>query len=131
MPRELIVPALIMSLAFVCYTTGVWAERMARDLRSWHVVAFWLGIAADSTATHMMLRMLIANGGVSDWVHTLTGASALGLMAIHAVWATWTLLRGSEPARRGFHRYSIAVWAIWLVPYFGGMVAGIARDQGS
>jgi len=130
MPRELIVPAIVMSLAFVFYTAGVWAERAARDLRSWHVALFWVGIACDTTATEMMFRLLREQGGVRDWSHTLTGAAALGLMAAHAVWATWTLLRGSESARRGFHRFSVAVWALWLVPYLGGMVAGIARGAG-
>ncbi|MDZ4169274.1 MAG: HsmA family protein [Coriobacteriia bacterium] len=130
MPRELIVPAIIMSLAFVFYTTGVWAERAARDLKTWHVVMFWLGIVCDSVATEMMFRMLVANGGVSDWSHTLTGAAALGLMAVHAIWATWTRWRGSESARRGFHRYSVAVWAVWLIPYLGGMIAGIMRGSG-
>jgi len=24
-----------------------------------------------------------------------------------------------------FHRYSLVVWLIWLVPYFGGMIAGM------
>jgi uncharacterized repeat protein (TIGR03987 family) len=127
MPRELIIPAIVMSLAFVFYTTGVWAERAARDLKPWHVAAFWAGIICDTTATEMMFRMLLAQGGVNDWVHTLTGAAALGLMAIHALWATWTLLRGSAAARRDFHRYSIVVWAIWLLPYLGGMVVGIMR----
>ncbi len=40
MPRELILPATVMSLAFVFYTTGVWSERIQRDLRGWHVVLF-------------------------------------------------------------------------------------------
>ncbi len=131
MPQELIVPAVIMSLAFVFYTTGVWAERAVRELTAWHVAAFWLGIVCDSVATHMMLQMLLARGGVRDWTHTLTGGAALGLMLIHAVWATWTLLRGDEAARRGFHRYSVAVWAVWLVPYLGGMIAGIERGTGA
>lgn len=131
MPRELIVPAIIMSLALVFYTTGVWAERVARDLKRWHVVMFWLGIACDTLATEMMFRILLAGGGVNDWSHTLTGAAALGLMAVHAIWATWTLWRGSEAARRGFHHYSVTVWAVWLIPYLGGMIAGIMRGSGS
>lgn len=131
MPRELILPATIMTLAFVFYTTGVWAERAVRDLRAWHVAAFWLGIACDTLATEMMFRMLLDRGGVSDWPHTLTGGAALALMAGHAIWATWTLLRGSEVARRGFHRYSVVVWAVWLVPYLGGMAAGIVRGAGA
>jgi uncharacterized repeat protein (TIGR03987 family) len=126
MPRELIIPAIIMTLAFVFYTSGVWAERVQRDLLPWHVAAFWLGLACDGFATKMMELMRIA-GEQSGLVHTVTGFAAFGLMAIHAVWATWVLIRGSNEARAGFHRYSIIVWSIWLIPYLGGMVAGIAR----
>lgn len=127
MPRELILPATIMSLAFVFYTTGVWAERVRKELLWWHVGMFWLGILCDTTATEMMARMLLASGRVNDWAHLLTGGSALLLMLIHAVWATWIMWRGTPDARRGFHRYSVIVWAVWLIPYLGGMIAGIAR----
>jgi uncharacterized repeat protein (TIGR03987 family) len=126
MPRELIVPAIIMTLAFVFYTSGVWAERIQRDLLPWHVIAFWLGLACDGFATKMMEIMRVA-GEQAGLIHTVTGFAAFGLMAIHAVWATWVLMRGSAEARAGFHRYSIVVWSVWLVPYLGGMVAGIAR----
>ena len=126
MPRELILPATIMSLAFVFYTTGVWSERRQRDLRGWHVALFWLGLACDGYATVLMER-LVAIGEHAGVVHTLTGFAAFGLMAIHATWATWVLFRGRPQARTDFHRYSIVVWAVWLVPYFGGMAAGIAR----
>ena len=126
MPRELIVPATIMSLAFVFYTSGVWAERIQRDLLPWHVVAFWLGLACDGIATRMMELMRIA-GENPGLIHGVTGFAAFGLMAIHAVWATWVLMRGSDEARSGFHRYSIVVWSIWLIPYLGGMIAGIMR----
>lgn len=127
MPRELILPATIMSLAFVFYTAGVWAERIRKELLWPHVGLFWLGIACDSWATSIMFAMLRATGEVSSWWHTLTGAAALVLMLVHALWATGVAWRGSSAARRGFHRYSLAVWAVWLIPYFGGMIAGIAR----
>jgi uncharacterized repeat protein (TIGR03987 family) len=126
MPHELIVPATIMSLAFVFYTTGVWSERFQRDLRLWHIALFWLGLACDGYATTLM-RQLTAAGENAGIVHTVTGAAAFGLMALHALWATWVLVRGSREARARFHRFSIVVWTIWLVPYFGGMIAGIAR----
>jgi len=34
------------TLALVFYTTGVWSERRARRLKTWHVVAFFLGASA-------------------------------------------------------------------------------------
>jgi len=126
MPHELIIPATVMSLAFVFYTTGVWLERFQRDLRVWHVALFWIGLACDGTATELMHRLTVAgeNPGI---IHSVTGFAAFWLMAAHAAWATWVLLKGSREARARFHRFSIVVWTIWLVPYFGGMIAGISR----
>jgi len=33
---------------------------------------------------------------------------------------------GSEEARQGFHRYSLVVWLIWLIPYISGMYLGMS-----
>lgn len=126
MPQELIFPSIVMSAAFVFYTAGVWAERAARDLRPSHVVAFLLGWGFDAWGTWLMEQMRLA-GRESGLVHGVTGASAFALMGLHALWAAWVLWRGSDNARGGFHRYSVAVWALWLVPYLGGMIAGIMR----
>jgi uncharacterized repeat protein (TIGR03987 family) len=62
-----------------------------------------------------------------DWssLHTITGQIALWLMFAHAVWATRVVRRGTEEAKRRFHRFSLMVWTIWLVPYFGGMILGM------
>jgi uncharacterized repeat protein (TIGR03987 family) len=59
--------------------------------------------------------------------HTLTGQIAIWLMLIHAVWATWVVKWGNEKAIKEFHRYSIIVWLIWLIPYFGGVYLGMRR----
>ncbi len=126
MPRQLIVPAIIMSLAFVFYTTGVWSERVQRDLRGWHIALFWLGLACDGYATTLMSG-LVAAGEDPGIIHSVTGFSAFWLMAAHAAWATLVLFRGTPEAKARFHRFSLAVWSVWLIPYFGGMIAGMAR----
>lgn len=118
-----------MSLAFVFYTAGVWAERRARDLKVWHVLAFWIGWGCDAWGTWLMEQLRIA-GETPTFIHSLTGTSAFALMGIHAIWAAVVLWRGRAEARREFHRYSVAVWALWLVPYLGGMIAGIMRGAG-
>ncbi|MBU4555484.1 MAG: TIGR03987 family protein, partial [Actinobacteria bacterium] len=61
---------------------------------------------------------------------TLTGFSAFALMALHAGWATWVVRRGAPEQRANFHRYSVAVWTLWLVPYLGGMIAGMMAGAG-
>jgi uncharacterized repeat protein (TIGR03987 family) len=59
--------------------------------------------------------------------HTLTGQIALWLMFAHALWATQVARKGSRELRTKFHRYSIVVWLVWLIPYFGGMYIGMTR----
>ena len=60
-------------------------------------------------------------------LHSLTGQIALWLMLIHTIWATSVVRKGSETSRKKFHRYSLTVWLIWLIPYFGGMIMGMTH----
>ncbi len=55
-----------------------------------------------------------------------TGTAAIVLMAIHLIWAIIVLVRGRENEKRAFHRFSIVVWAIWLIPYVAGAVSAMA-----
>lgn len=58
-------------------------------------------------------------------IMAVTGALALLLMAIHFAWALYVMIKGSDRARAVFHKFSLVVWGIWLVPYFTGMVGGM------
>lgn len=113
----------LINLALIFYSVGVWAERMARYLKPWHVAMFWTGLFFDVAGTWAM--ELIRPG--FDWMssHTITGQIALWLMFAHAIWATVTIRRADEAALAKFHRYSLVVWVIWLVPYLGGAVLGM------
>jgi uncharacterized repeat protein (TIGR03987 family) len=117
--------ATLITLALFFYSLGVWSERLARYLKPWHVAAFWTGLAFDVSGTWAMHRMATGPFDLLE-PHTLTGQIALWLMLAHAIWATWAARRGSEEARTGFHRYSLFVWLVWLVPYFGGMYLGMS-----
>jgi uncharacterized repeat protein (TIGR03987 family) len=123
MSTTLLIANVFITLALVFYTVGVWAERIVRLLKPWHVVMFWLGLACDAVGTYAMERL---EPGI-DWlsVHTITGQLAIWLMFGHAIWATWTIRRGTPEAQRRFYKYSIFVWLFWLVPYIGGAVFGI------
>jgi uncharacterized repeat protein (TIGR03987 family) len=121
-----IASAVLITLALIFYSIGVWAERIARYLEPWHVVAFWVGFAFDVSGTWAM-HMLAQGPFDLLETHTLTGQIALWLMLGHAIWATWVIRRGSEAARAGFHRFSLLVWLFWLVPYFGGMYLGMSQ----
>jgi uncharacterized repeat protein (TIGR03987 family) len=117
------IATVLITLALVFYTIAVWAERLARYLKPWHLVFFWLGLACDTAGTYAM-ELISGRIQWTSW-HTITGMLAILLMAIHTVWATVVVFRNDEHARQVFHRYSLAVWLFWLVPYLGGMVAGM------
>lgn len=117
MPPGSLFPVILITLALVFYSIGVWAERIAGRLEAWHTVFFWLGLACDSVGTGMMFDMA---GGMTFDLHAVTGLLAIILMIIHAVWATIVLLRKDERAILSFHRFSVFVWGVWLIPYFSG-----------
>ncbi len=110
--------SLIITLALVFYTIGVWSERISGRLKPWHLVFFWLGLACDTLGTGMMFEFA---GGLTFDVHGLTGLLAIVLMFIHAIWATIVLVRKDEHWIQNFHKFSVLVWLIWLVPYFSPM----------
>lgn len=121
----MIISTTLITLALLFYSLGVWSERIARYLKPWHVVAFWTGFIFDVSGTWAMSKLATDQFNLFE-IHTLTGQIALWLMLAHAIWATNVVRKGSEIARTGFHRYSLIVWLIWLIPYFGGMFMGMA-----
>jgi uncharacterized repeat protein (TIGR03987 family) len=121
----MILSATLITLALVFYSIGVWAERMVHYLKAWHVAAFWTGFIFDVSGTLAMTKLADGPFNLME-LHTLTGQIALWLMLAHAVWATYVVRKGSERTRMGFHKYSFIVWLIWLIPYFGGMIMGMA-----
>jgi len=120
----LILSTILISLALLFYSLGVWAERMTRYLKLWHTAAFWTGFIFDVSGTWAMTHLTEGPFNLFE-MHTLTGQIALWLMLLHAIWATFVVWKGSEKARAGFHHYSLIVWLIWLVPYLGGMFMGM------
>jgi len=114
-----------ITLALVFYTIGVWGEKMQGVLKKWHLLVFYLGLVFDTTGTTIMSR--IASGGFKLNFHGITGLLAIILMLFHALWATVVLVRNNEKAKANFHRLSIIVWIIWLIPFISGAVFGVAR----
>lgn len=115
--NAMVVSTILISLALVFYSIGVWSERLAGRLEAWHLIFFWGGLIFDTTGTGLMMEMA---GGITFDIHGVTGVLAILLMVVHAVWATAVLIRKDERAIANFHKFSVVVWAIWLVPYFSG-----------
>lgn len=115
--------SVIISAALVFYSVGVWSERISGRLKAWHLVFFVLGLICDTWGTGMMLEYA---GGLTFDVHGISGLIAIVLMFIHAVWALVVLVRKDEAAIVNFHKFSVAVWFIWLIPYFSPMFVAMA-----
>ena len=126
MSTLLAISTILITLALVFYSIGVWSERFSKYLRGWHVGAFWTGLTFDVSGTLAMARLSKDPFSLLH-LHTLTGQIALWLMLIHAIWATGVVRKGSEAARIKFHKYSLMVWLFWLIPYLGGMIMGMKK----
>ena len=114
-----------ITLALVCYTIGVWAERHAGVLKKWHAVVFWLGLVFDTTGMTVMGQLARQGGSSGMGLHGVTGLLAIVLMLFHAVWATVVLVKQDAQKQQSFHKFSIFVWVIWLIPYVLGMILGM------
>ncbi|MBN8218488.1 MAG: TIGR03987 family protein [Spirochaetes bacterium] len=108
--------------ACILYSVGVWTEKIQGRLKPWHLAAFWLGFVCDTIGTGAMGAMA---GSILQFnFHGLTGLAAILVMLFHAAWATRVLVKRDEPRIASFHRFSLAVWVIWMVPMVTGMVLG-------
>ena len=126
MPLLTVLSVVLITLALVFYSIGIWSERFARYLKPWHVVCFWLGLLFDISGTYAMHLISTKVFNILE-PHTLTGQLALWVMLVHVVWATYVITKGSEKVRKKFHVYSIHVWMLWMVPYLGGMYLAMSR----
>jgi uncharacterized repeat protein (TIGR03987 family) len=122
MDKTMIIAVGFINVALVLYTLGVWAEKIKGRLLWWHAIVFWLGVSADAVGTGAM--GVLAGSMIQFNFHGLTGLTALVLMLFHACWATLVLSRKDEKLIVKFHRYSLFVWIIWLIPMVTGMVFG-------
>ena len=123
--RTLVIAIFFIISALVLYTIGVWSERFQRRLKWWHTLFFWGGFMADTIGTTAM--SMISGTLFAMTFHGITGNIAIFLMGIHATWATIVLVRKNEKMIRNFHRFSILVWAIWLIPMITGAVFGASH----
>lgn len=121
------VAIITITLALVCYTVGVFAERRAGVLKPWHTIIFWLGLLFDTTGTTVMGQIARGNQSSSMGLHGITGLIAILLMLFHAIWATVVLIKKDAHRQQSFHKFSIFVWAVWLIPYILGMFLGMSH----
>lgn len=122
------VAMVLINLALVFYSIGVWSERIQGKLKVWHLGFFFGGLVCDTLGTGAMMDMA---GGLTFDIHGVSGVVAILLMLVHALWATVVLIRKDEKAINSFHRFSLLVWFIWLIPYLSPMFFGDMTGSGS
>jgi len=110
---------IIINLALLFYSIGVWSERIQGRLKVWHTVFFWMGLVFDTWGTGMMFEFV---GGMTFDIHGISGLLAIILMLVHALWATYVLVKKDEKMIVSFHKFSVFVWLIWLIPYLSPML---------
>jgi uncharacterized repeat protein (TIGR03987 family) len=128
-----ILSMILITLALVFYTIGVWSERIQGELKWWQVGAFALGFAADTSGTLLMSAIARSDGPsglegspILAQLMAVSGVVALVLMGLHLAWAVVVMIRNKPAERKSFHKFSLVVWTIWLVPYFTGAIAAMA-----
>jgi|SRR3712207_12401 len=114
-----------ITLALIFYTVGVFGEKSQKVLKKWNVIIFWMGFICDTLGTKFMGD--IAGSMFQINIHGITGIMAILLMLFHALWATIVFINNNEETKKKFHKFSIFVWIIWLIPYISGMIIGISR----
>ncbi len=110
--------------ALLLYTIGVWSEKIQGTLKIWHLAIFWLGLLFDTIGTTLMSK--ISNNAFEFNFHGITGLLAIILMLFHALWASIVLVKNNDKAKANFHKFSIIVWLIWLIPFISGMIIGMS-----
>jgi uncharacterized repeat protein (TIGR03987 family) len=114
-----------ITLALAFYSVGVWSEQAQHTLKGWHLFMFWAGLAFDTTGTTLMGRL--SEDVLTLNFHSITGLVAIILMFVHAVWATRVLVQNRKREKEKFHRFSVLVWIVWLIPYLSGLVFGMTH----
>ncbi len=124
MSVTLIVAIVCMFSALALYTTGVWSERLAGRLIPRHVLFFWAGLLFDTTGTTLMGRLA---GRMDLDFHGITGALAIAFMLGHAIWGSVVLLLKQEKVLVQFHKFSLVVWVLWLIPFVSGLLGAMLK----
>lgn len=116
---------IFITAALIFYTIGVWGEKLKGSLNGAHLIFFWIGLVCDTTGTTLMSKL--ANDVFSVNFHSVTGLLAIVLMLVHAVWATLVFFKNNESQKKSFHKFSIFVWCVWLIPFLSGMIYGMMK----
>jgi len=112
----------LIFVACILYTVGVWSEKIQGRLKAWHLMVFWLGLSFDTIGTGAM--GINAGSLIQFNFHGITGLAAILLMLFHSIWASIVIFKNQREKILQFHKFSLVVWIIWLIPMITGMIYG-------
>ncbi|MCD6412002.1 MAG: TIGR03987 family protein [Thermoplasmata archaeon] len=124
----LVLSIIAFSMALVCYTTGVFSEMIAKELKPWHVKIFWLGFLFEICGAIPMF-MRSEKGNIS--LHKIVGAIGLALIITHNVLASIAIRTNLDIVLKLFPKFSAFVYAIWLIAFITGMIIGMKKQEHS
>lgn len=124
MSTLLFVAVILFTIAMALYSISVWAEFRSKYLKPWHVWMFLSGVVVDVLATALTYK---AVGGLVFTLHAIMGFISLGLMIIHLIWATVTIIQNTPATLARFHKFSIFVWSMWMISYVSGFALGMDK----
>jgi uncharacterized repeat protein (TIGR03987 family) len=128
MSNLILLSVVLITLALILYTIGVWISHRGGRLTATGVVIFWVAVVCDALATRFMgLR----TEQIRWDLHTISGYAALALMAGLTLWGSVALLQKREAWLTRFPRIAVPVWVIWAISYATGVWLGVQRVSGS
>ena len=116
----------LLTLAFLCYSTGVTLEVITGLLKPWYVKLFWLGFLFEASGATLMFTL---GRGEFYPIHMIIGGVALTLIVTHNILASLIVRMGVESLLKGFPRFSFLVYIIWLIAFITGMIIGITQPS--
>lgn len=109
-------------VAFLLYGTVIIAHQVLKRINRWMVALFGIGLVADFSAT---LVVCIVYGPSWQWnAHSISGLAALPIMASHFFWCR-KARRGSDNAKKRFHRLSPFAGMFWVAVTVSGIPIGL------
>lgn len=124
--KMLLYAIIFINMALVFYTIAVWGEKLQGNLKWWHLALFWAGLLFDTLGTASMGRLTAGSFKLN--LHGISGAFAIVLMLFHTLWATHVLIKNNQKIKLKFHKFSISVWIIWLIPFISGAILGMTKS---
>jgi uncharacterized repeat protein (TIGR03987 family) len=125
LPTIILVSVISITAALIFYTVAVWWNFRTKRLEMKHMVLFGLGMLTDVTATSMMAASV--EGKVTYDLHTISGYTALVLMAAITLTGGFAMVRDHQGLRANFHRFSVPVWFVWVGSWITGVILGLQK----